>query len=390
MESRKPSYLPSKAFYFFHFAAFCCLAPYLALYYEAKGLTGRQIGVLAALPYFLSPLAIPIWAGVGDRSQRHKQLVLILLAATIVWVGGIAFSARFATLLPMVALFAFCVTPIMPMIDNTTLELLGDDHHHYGRLRLWGTVGWGVFSPAIGWLIDRTSYFSGFAGYWALEVVALLVALTLPVRRVPLTGRYWTNMRQLMANRRWLHFLSMALFGGIGMTFVHVYLFLALGHMGASKLLMGWSMFVATGSELGLFLISAKLLRLGPQRLFNVSMVLLLVRLALTGLIEDPRWILPIQLLHGCTFGTMWLAGVAYAKATSPPGLGATAQGVFLATFMGLGSGLGSLLGGELLPGGAHGMYLGATVVVGIGFAIYIVVGLLVPGLGLSLRRAGR
>lgn len=385
--AQRRSLLPCKAFYFFHFAALSCLIPYLTIYYESCGISCRQIGILAALPSFVSLIAAPLWAGVGDRWGRHKQLVLFLLAASMAAVAGIASGRRFVTLMPIIALFALFLSPIMPMIDNTTLEVLDDKRLHYGRQRLWGTIGWGVMSPIIGFLIDRSQPMTGFFGYWTLAGAALATATFLPVAAPP-AGRYWTNVGAMMGNRRWLHFLSVALFAGIGMVFVHAYLFLSLKNLGATRQLMGWAMFVATASELLIFLSSHRLLQIGPQRLFNLSMIALLIRLALTGAIHDPRWILPIQMLHGCTFGTMWLAGVAYANATAPRGLGATTQGVFLGTFLGLGGGLGSLLAGELMRDlGTSHMYLGAAAVVGIGFALYILAGLLAPGLGLSLRR---
>ena len=59
-----------------------------------------------------------------------------------------------------------------------------------------------------------------------------------------------------------------------------------------------------------------------------------------------PWQVLIINLLHGLTFSLMWTAGVAYANQLAPPGLGATAQGVFAGTVMGLGSALGAFSGG--------------------------------------------
>ena len=44
----------------------------------------------------------------------------------------------------------------------------------------------------------------------------------------------------------------------------------------------------------------------------------------------------------------MWVSGVAYANKMAPPGLGATAQGVFAGTVMGLGPALGAFSGGIL------------------------------------------
>ena len=63
-----------------------------------------------------------------------------------------------------------------------------------------------------------------------------------------------------------------------------------------------------------------------------------------------------IHLLHGLSFSGMWMAGVAYANRLAPPGLGATAQGLFNAIFNGLGFFGGSFFGGLLYDryGGAN------------------------------------
>ena len=62
----------------------------------------------------------------------------------------------------------------------------------------------------------------------------------------------------------------------------------------------------------------------------------------------EPWQVLVISLLHGLTFSAMWAAGVAYADEIAPSGLGATAQGVFNGTDLGLGTALGAFIGGYL------------------------------------------
>ncbi len=63
-----------------------------------------------------------------------------------------------------------------------------------------------------------------------------------------------------------------------------------------------------------------------------------------------------VYLLHGVSYSGMWLAGVAFANRLAPPGLGATAQGLFNAVFNGLGFFGGSIFGGLLYDryGGAN------------------------------------
>src|SRR5690606_24882929 len=61
-----------------------------------------------------------------------------------------------------------------------------------------------------------------------------------------------------------------------------------------------------------------------------------------------PWQVLFISLLHGPTFGAMWVAGVAYVDELAGERLGATAQSVFSSAVYGGGTAVGALLGGYL------------------------------------------
>ena len=73
--------------------------------------------------------------------------------------------------------------------------------------------------------------------------------------------------------------------------------------------------------------------------------------------------VLPVQLLHGITFGLYWTVGVSYAAASAPAGLEATLQGAF-AALISAAQILALLVGGRILDlAGGAGLYGGAAVV---------------------------
>jgi PPP family 3-phenylpropionic acid transporter len=79
-----------------------------------------------------------------------------------------------------------------------------------------------------------------------------------------------------------------------------------------------------------------------------IALLAMCIRAFAYALITVPWLVLPINLLHGVSFALLWAAGVASADAIAPPGLGATAQGLFAGTVLGLGASLGAFAGGAL------------------------------------------
>jgi hypothetical protein len=113
------------------------------------------------------------------------------------------------------------------------------------------------------------------------------------------------------------------------------------------------------------------LARVTPEALLNVALAATALRLALYGLLPlagTPYAVLPIELLHGATFGLGWGAATASSSRLAPPRLAASMQGAFQAVYGGVGAGLGGLLGGAMMQScGGRGLFFGAAAVVAAG-----------------------
>jgi len=85
----------------------------------------------------------------------------------------------------------------------------------------------------------------------------------------------------------------------------------------------------------------------------------------LLAIARTPEAALLLQLINGLTFPAMWIAGVAYADQYAPPGMRATAQGLFGAMVFGLGLAVGGFVGGPILESwGGQAVFLIFGVVV--------------------------
>lgn len=358
------SLLPFKALYFFIYAAMAALMPFLTLYYERLNLSGHQIGILAAIPPLITFISAPLFGALADFTQRPRLLLAISVSSVAVGVFALTLVDTFSGLVLAVIVYAFFFAPILPIIDRSTLNVLGDRKDQYGKQRLWGAVGWGLLAPIVGLLVDW-----GELSWTFYASTILFLSLLFLVRFVPPNtsfGResFIDGFKQLLGNWSVLLFFLVAFGGGVGLALIHHYLFLFMDGLGASSIMMGWALTLATVSELVVMYFSDRLLRWwGARGLLLVALGVLGFRLIAMGLVNSPEWILLLQLLHGPTFAGLWMAGVAYVSSVTPPGLETTSQGILTGFVMGLGSTVGALIGGFLYDGyGFSFMYLGAGI----------------------------
>ena len=116
-----------------------------AVYYNEKGLSAQQMGILEGTMPMVSMIAAPLWGFLADRLRRKKLVAL----TTRVMSGGLllmyavpSIAKSFESLLLIgigVALFVS-----QGILDAYTLDVLGEKRRRqYGRIRLWCAVSWG-------------------------------------------------------------------------------------------------------------------------------------------------------------------------------------------------------------------------------------------------------
>jgi PPP family 3-phenylpropionic acid transporter len=345
--------------YFFFYAAWAALLPFLPIFYRAEGLSGAQIGVITSILPLMTLVAAPLWGGLADATQKHRNILLGVMLGSLASVAALMQMHVFALLILFAALYAFFHAPVIPLIDTSVLALLKGERAEYGRQRLWGAVGWGLSAPLAGWLAGYLGDPARFYAYLVLMLVCILAAARLPVAKTSLGGGFWKNVGLLLQDRRWAFFLLAVFIGGLSAGMVNNFLFLFLSDLKASQTVMGLALTMATISEVpGLFYSGKLVQRLGPRGVMVMALGVYVFRLLAYSVVSAPWQVLLIQLTHGLTFAALWGAGVSYAGQLAPKGLEATAQGLFNATLMGFGSFSGALLGGLLFDRlGGSGMY---------------------------------
>ena len=119
--------------------------------------------------------------------------------------------------------------------------------------------------------------------------------------------------------------------------------------LGGSTALIGAASSMAALSEMPIMFISGWLaLHLGGKRMVIMALVMYVLRALSLSLMPSADWIVPVQLLHGPSFGIFMMATVNLVYEMAGPELAATAQGL-LASAVSFGIIIGALVGGVII-----------------------------------------
>lgn len=344
----KPIYLNLSAFYFFYFAYLGAFAPFFALYLNSVGMDAVEIGMLMALPQLTRILAPHLWGWLADRSGRRIQVVRLSGAAgTLVFMGVFA-GESFTLLCSVLFAMMFFWSAALPLVEATTLSHLGDETARYGRIRVWGSVGFIAAVVAVGYLLDMTS---PRALLWVIAgLMTCMLLLSCMVAEAPAVAHpgddrtVWHVVRQPAVIAVVLASALMAAAHGPYYTFYTIHL---VDH-GYSKSLAGWLWALGVICEIGIFVWMSHLYRAFTLRQILVASTLLAaLRFVVIGWGADSVWLLlAAQTLHAASFGSFHAAAIGVVHKLFRGRHQARGQAIYGSLAYGLGGTVGGLASG--------------------------------------------
>ena len=337
-------------FQMLYFAGIAVFNPFLALYYQSIGRSGAEIGLLTGIMPLVSMLGGPVWGALSDVTHKHRIFLSIAIVGAIAISLLIPSAGGLAALLVLVVLYAFISAPIQSLGDSATISMLGEQRNLYGRVRVGGTLGFGIMTIPAGIIIGKFGLSTMFWMYAAIMCLVLIVAQFLSFSRAERTSSFLTGLGSILKSKYWLIFLGMTLVAGMGMSVINTYFLIYMEDAGIQRSIMGFALALATAAEIPVMLASNWLMRKFRSRgMIVIGLSFISLRLILLALFPQPIFIFSLQLIHGLTFAAVWLAGINYVAENTPPGLQATTQAIFGGVMMNLGSALGNAIGGALL-----------------------------------------
>jgi len=366
--------------YFLLFAVMATVYPYFQLLLRARGFTESQVGYLLgllALAEVAGPMALG-WA--ADRLAAHRWMLAAhrwMLAACLVafalLVVPLGLTSTFWATALLVLGIGFTARVPIPLADTLASAHLPDPAHDYGRVRLWGSIGFitTLFGIRIFRLVDETSSWSMISAMLVAVAICLLSVAFLPGGAAPeepdgqaaedgggFDAVFWVFILAAA-----LHMLGMASY----YSFITMYLHDEVGMESGA-----WVWALGSVWEIPILFLGGRIIRrFGLRAMLMAAMAGAATRLTIFAVAPFLWVVLPTQVLHAATFGLFHAASIEFIRRKVPAARRGAAMALYMSIVIALTRLVGSAAGGIIIERlGYSTLYLG--------YALFPLAGLLI------------
>ncbi len=360
------------------------LQPFLMVTFAREGLDPTTSSAMMALFPGAFLIAAPLWGWLADRTGRSTPWMRIAAVGAAAGSIALTFAHGAMAIALSATVLAMCRAPLGPLVDVATVHAPGSRPEDYGRIRLWGSVGFAAGVGLVGLGIDAVPRLPMIAGT-VLICAAAVFTFALPdpggAGVLTLGQRPW----RLLRVPGMAALLGASVLHGVGLATYDFFFSLHMERLAGPPGLTGIAFAIGVAVEVGVMAAAPVLLRrFGAARMVQVAVALAIPRWLVTGLIDDPFVLAATQALHGVSFGAFWIGAVSLVAERAPGNLRNSGQGLLMAANAGLGPLLATLLAGTTVASvGTHGLFLidAALAVVATALAVF--------GLSSSRRSTG-
>lgn len=349
---------------------------FLPLYLKYKGLSGTEIGWVLAIGPLASIFSQPFWGYMSDKYKTIKRMLLILIFG--LFISSIIFFQMngLLAILIMGGVLFFFSTPIGALSDSLAQRRANDLNVSFGTIRTWGSVGFATSALVVGELFSMIGIQYMIWPYVSLGIIVLLVIFRLQDVKVDTEPIQLKDVKKLLSNKPFMLFLLLMMFLTIGHRANDSFIGLYITELGGSEDLVGLAWFIGLVSEAAVFALAGTWFRtFHPLVFIIIASILYSFRWFMYAGIDDPNYMIALQILHGLTFGVFYTAAFDYVTRLIPKLLQSTGHLIFYSVFFGISGIIGSLMGGSLidnLNGTALYVAIGGLSIIGtILFSIY-------------------
>jgi len=322
----KKQYAGFVGLYMFSYFCIGALFPLLAQYLRSIGFDGLQIGTITASSTAIGIIGSPLWGAVYEKRNGSRKLLYILYASALVLVLSLCAVRDYWLFLAIYAAAFFFESPVRPLNDAITLS----SGHGFGKVRLWGSVGFalGVFLAGI--IAQRV----GLIAIFPLYSISLLIGLLFLIYvRPTASGRRHAqadmaeytladkappgNFRLLLSNRKYVALIASAFFINGTMIAHNTYFGFLYLEDGGSIAGIGIAFLLMVGSEIPFMGLADRISRRIPtEKLIMIVMAVSTARFLWYGTSPSPQLLLATFFVQGLVNGIFLIKIIKYIART--------------------------------------------------------------------------
>jgi PPP family 3-phenylpropionic acid transporter len=360
-----------------YFASIGVFNPYSPLWLQSLGVSTLAIGAIASLQSW-TRIVVPYgWSWLGDHGGQRVRLLqwaalgallsALLLLAAAQWVPRA--SILTAVVVVVVLLFAFNGA-IVPLAEAALSRYIssgtGFDAGRYGRVRVWGSLGFIAGVMGAGWLLE----WWGVAAFPVLVVAAnaalLAGALALPrTRTAAVAAEPAPPVLPMLRQPLLIWFFASVALTVMAHTSLYAFFSLYLEHLGYDKAQVGLMWTLSVVCEVAFFWWQGRwFARLSPWHWLVVVGLVCGLRFSLLAVAGEWTAVLVVtQMLHAVTFAAHHAACIALVNERFPGRLRGRGQALYTTLGYGVPGVLGGVAGGWVVERlGYPALYAGAAV----------------------------
>jgi len=338
------------SFFFLYFAYVGLVSPYASLFFLDRGFNVIEIAVLMSMLQITRIVGPFSWGWLSDYLSNRVGIIRFCACfAALVFVCIFFLNSYMAFFVWMFVLHTI-LSSLMPLGESATVHALFKDNSfdkRYGRLRLWGSIGFIAMVLVAGELFQR----KGIELYPIVGLIALtlLALMTFLLHEPKMERRKMVKGELLIVlfnpDVRWF------LLSGFFMIFAHAALYvfysLYLSNLGYNKFQIGLFWALGVFAEVIFFYFQSKVLsRLDAEVVLQASFGVGIVRFALIALYPITPVLIFAQILHAGTFAAHHSAGTKLLQRWFTGPLQARGQALMATISYGLGGTFGGLSAG--------------------------------------------
>ncbi len=353
------------------------------MYYRSLGHDGSVIGMLGSIRPMLSFVVSPVWGILADRYLNKYIALYVTFVVSVLGQLVVPLREDAKYILTVVFIQALFSAPVKALIDSLVLEQLRDKST-YGKMRLWGQIGFAIGTSGMGFILSSTSAESSpkDASFWAwlapppqvlsqlplfaqeiwkgvnalsqnisgykliflahailsiptwiclrvfhrMDIEKKLRADASPVKKNAATEtRIIDGIRLIVSNTDamifFFLFYCVGLSSGVSETFAYV----RLHEVGGTGKHIGICRLVGMAAGVPMFHMTGYLTkRFGTHQILMVSVLAYAARFFIYAAAKTPWQGMPAEFIRGANFAAFWSTATIYAHHISPPGLHAT------------------------------------------------------------------